>query len=261
MLHAAALLLSLPQIQLGSQRHVRTVVFPSRNQELPPLFLVGVNPGFHSRQVLGPRCWPASASSSSRIRCCAGERRPLHRSKSSAASRPPTRPHRRLATSATARYEAGPFAFLQNAGCHDKRHLLCWRSLPRGFPPPHTAPGLTAPTSGTWSLAGPRTNWRGSSLHGKWSVSEPWPSWRESGATRRQLSNHHKATHRYLRPYSGTDHRIAQVAAKSFNYTCSWEPGRMGTNQNRNCIGRQRSWPPRTASTGMPTGPAMGGAV
>lgn len=28
---------------------------------------------------------------------------------------------------------------------------------------------------------------------------------------------------------------------KSFNYTCSWKPGRMGTNQNRNCSGRQRS--------------------
>lgn len=41
-----------------------------------------------------------------------------------AASRPPTR-CRRLAASATARYEADPFAFLQDAGCHDKRQLLC----------------------------------------------------------------------------------------------------------------------------------------
>ena len=35
--------------------------------------------------------------------------------------------------------------FLQNACCHDKRQLLCWRPLPRGFPPPQTAPGLDCP--------------------------------------------------------------------------------------------------------------------
>lgn len=45
MLHAAA----LPQIQLGSRRHVRTAVFLSRNQQLEPLavvsvFLVGFQP-------------------------------------------------------------------------------------------------------------------------------------------------------------------------------------------------------------------------